>query len=469
MKGKRTKCIAAILAGCMMLGGLSGCGTGAKEEKEAVDGNEVSKVDPAVSNSGTVLNIYTSGDELRERMAQLYSNYTDTEPGHGVIGDVKVNWVITPNDDNMYQDKMDKTLEYLTDTDADDRVDLFTVEADYAKKYAGSGYLMTMEEIGLTESDMANQYAYTQDMIKNADGDICGSSWQATPGFFLYRRSIAEEVFGTDDPEEIQEHLKTWEKMDESAAMLESKGYAMFAAYNDTYYPFNANKSIPWVSEDLTIQIDEAMYDWVDQTKLYSDNGYNQRKYEMTDIVTALSKDGKVFGAFAAPWYMDYVTFTCLADPEAAWTYGNGSYGDWAICNGPESFYWGGTWLCVPQGCDNVDLVKDIIYTLTCDEGTMKKLVNEKGEFVNNSKVMQEIADSDYECAFLGGQNHIGLLIDSVEDIDVSNVTVYDQGINDSFKDAMREYYEGRIDKSEAITRFYESAVVKYPELSKGE
>ncbi len=25
---------------------------------------------------------------------------------------------------------------------------------------------------------------------------------------------------------------------------------------------------------------------------------------------------------------------------------GNGIYGDYAVCQGPQSYYWGGTWIC---------------------------------------------------------------------------------------------------------------------------
>ena len=41
------------------------------------------------------------------------------------------------------------------------------------------------------------------------DGSQRGTTWQATPGLFAYRRSIAKEVLGTDDPAEVQTYLPT--------------------------------------------------------------------------------------------------------------------------------------------------------------------------------------------------------------------------------------------------------------------
>ena len=461
MVKNRVAKIIAMSAAMLMMFGVTGCGSReALSEQEVYARNE---------NTSKVLNIHTSGNELKERIEQLYPDYEEVNDAEGRIGDVSVHWIITPNDDNAYQLRMDQYLADAEQLEDNDRIDLFTVEADYAKKYTQSGMLMSMDEIGLTDKDMADQYEYTKEMVRGEDGKIYGSSWQATPGFFLYRRSIAKAVFGTDDPVEVQKHFETMDKMDESAAMLKEKGYPMFAAYNDTFYPYNAIKDTPWVNDDLTIEIDDTMYEWVEKTKTYSDNGYNEKMSEMSDIVTEMGKDGKVFGAFAAPWYMGYVQVSCLDNPEEPWEKGNGSFGDWAACNGPMGYFWGGTWLCVPKGCDNLKEVKGIIYALTCDNATMKKLVEENGEFVNNSAVMNEVAESDYQCGFLGGQNHIGLLIDSVESIDVSNVTVYDQGISDSFKNSMLEYFEGKSELSDAIETFYNKAIVLYPELKKPE
>ena len=46
------------------------------------------------------------------------------------------------------------------------------------------------------------------------DGVQKGTTWQATPGLFAYRRSIAKDVLGTDDPTEVQTYLSDWDKLD---------------------------------------------------------------------------------------------------------------------------------------------------------------------------------------------------------------------------------------------------------------
>lgn len=47
---------------------------------------------------------------------------------------------------------------------------------------------------------------------------------------------------------------------------------------------------------------------------------------------------------------------------------------------------------------------------LTCDIKTMKQITLDTQDYTNNEKAMDEIAKSNYQSDFLGGQNHIALL-----------------------------------------------------------
>ena len=106
----------------------------------------------------------------------------------------------------------------------DDKIDMFLIEADYALKYVDSPYTLDVRaDIGLTDDELAGQYKYTQD-IATADGVLKGVTWQATPGLFAYRRSIAKDVLGTDDPAEVQTYLSDWDKFNEVAGEGRRKG-----------------------------------------------------------------------------------------------------------------------------------------------------------------------------------------------------------------------------------------------------
>ena len=103
-------------------------------------------------------------------------------------------WTINANENNNYQNKLDEALLSQDSAADDDKIDIFLIEADYALKYVDSDYVLDVKaDIGLTDDDLAGQYQYTKDIV-SVDGSQRGTTWQATPGLFAYRRSIAKDV-----------------------------------------------------------------------------------------------------------------------------------------------------------------------------------------------------------------------------------------------------------------------------------
>ena len=50
--------------------------------------------------------------------------------------------------------------------------------------------------------------------------------------------------------------------------------------------------------------------------------------------------------------------------------------------------------------------------------------------------------------------------------IDLSNMTNYDQGCNEEFQKAMKNYFDGNASYEDALNLFYTAVEEKYPELS---
>lgn len=156
------------------------------------------------SDGGKVLNIYCWNNEFRDRVVALYPGYTKTDETHGTIGDVSVVWHETPNEGNAYQNNLDETLLKQESAAADDKIDMFLVEADYALKYVDTDYTMAIADLGITSEDIANQYKYTQDVVTDSNGVLKGLSWQGCPGVMFYNREAAKEIFGSDDPATVR-------------------------------------------------------------------------------------------------------------------------------------------------------------------------------------------------------------------------------------------------------------------------
>lgn len=461
----KRKVLSFMLATSLMATMLVGCGgSNASVETEngvSTESSSTTEGESSSSTEGKVVNIYCWNDEFKNR----YEAYAkDLEEKHGVT----VNFVIVANENNAYQNNLDAALQAQESTAADDRVDIFLVEADYASKYTKSEYALdVVGDIGLTEEDLSQQYKYTRDIV-TVDGVQKGTTWQATPGLFAYRRSIAKEVLGTDDPVKVQEYLSDWAKFDDVASKMKSAGYFMVSGYDDSFRAFSNNMSSPWVDGNKIV-IDDNIRQWVKQTKTYTDKGYNNKTTLWAPEWSAdQGPDGKVFGFFYSTWGINFTLLgNSLADAEGEKAVGNGIYGDYAVCEGPLPYYWGGTWICAAKGTDNISFIKDMMYRLTCDAETMKKITLDTEDYTNNETAMNEIANSDYSSDFLGGQNHIALFAEAAKKIDMSNISDYDQGLNEALQQTMHEYFEGNVDEETAWENFYKSAIEKYPELTK--
>jgi len=472
MKRRKTmkKVVSLIISAIIVLSMTACTGTPSTTSKASTEATTTTAAAEATTTAaettpqGKVYNIYCWNTEFQDRFAE----YIDKA---GLIPEgVTVNWVITPNENNAYQDKLDEVLLQQKDLPDDEKIDLFLVEADYALKYVNTDYTLdVINDVGLTEDDLSQQYQYTKDSVTSSDGILKGVSWQACPGGFIYRRSIAKDVLGTDDPTAVQAALSDWTKFDGVAAQAKAKGYFMLSGFDDAFRVFSNNVSKPWVDETGKINIDDSIKTWVSQTKEYTDKGYNNKaNLWSTESFAGAAVDGKVFGYFGPGWFFDFcLEPATLADAEAPAEVGNGSYGDWAICKGPQGFFWGGTWLCAASGSDNLDFTKTVMKTLTCDKDTLVAITQKFNDFTNNEAAMAEIAASDYSSAFLGGQNHIAVLLDSAKSIDMSNVGPYDQGMTEEFQKAFMDYYNGTVTEDEAYANFYTAILEKYPNLSK--
>ena len=479
----KKKALSILLTGAMLSTMLAGCGNNssapAADNNSAADNSNTQAEVPADTNNdaaadtnadaavetgdeGAVLNIYCWNDEFKRRIEDHYPGYEKdaAEPTQGSIGDITVKWNITPNADNAYQNNLDETLLKQESAAVDDKIDLFLIEADYALKYVDSDFSMPLKDLGVTDADLANQYQYTKDVVTDGNGVLKGASWQGCPAILFYNREVAKEVLGTDDPDEVQEYVKDWDTFYETAATMKDAGYSMISSVNDSYRVYSNNVTSKWVV-DGKINIDANIEKWVEDSKAMVDAGQTGTHALWSDDWSkGFYPEGKVFAYFGPAWL---VNFSMAADQAGS----VGNAGGWGAATGPQGFFWGGTWICAATGTDNAGTIKDIILQLTANEDIMKDIVVADDDFVNNKPAMEAMAeDSSYSSKILGGQNPLGMYCEGAESIDLSNLTIYDQGCNEEFQNAMKNYFEGNATYDEALQLFYTAVTEKYPELT---
>ena len=409
----------------------------------------------AAEAEGDTLNIYCWNEEFKTRITDHYPGYEEVDATTGKIGDVTVSWNITPNQDNAYQNNLDENL--LNGSG----IDIFLVEADYALKYVNTDFTVPVSDLGLTEEELANQYQYTKDIVTDSNGALKGVSWQGCPGVLIYNREVAKEVFGSDDVETVQAKVADWDTFVATAAELKDAGYKVVATANDTYRVYSNNVAVPWVDSENMIVIDDNIKKWAEDSKALVDAGETET-FELwsDDWSKGFYPDGKVFAYFGPAWLID---FSMAADTEGSIA----NMGGWGAVEGPQGFYWGGTWICGAAGTDNPTLVADIMRQMTTNPDVMKEIVLQDNDFVNNKPVMEELStDESYGDAVLGGQNPLAMFCAGAEKIDLSNISAYDQGCNEEFQHAMKNYFDGNASYEEALELFYTAVQEKYPELS---
>jgi len=414
---------------------------------------------PDIANDGKKLNIACWNEEFKTRLEDHYPGYEKVDATHGKIGDIDVEFKITPNEGNAYQEYLDANLPDNANKSEEEKIDIFLVEADYALKYVDEDVTLPVTDLGISMDELSNQYGYTKDVMTASDGSLKGVSWQGCPGVLIYNREIAKDVWGTDDPAEIGAKLDSWDKYYAAAAEVQAKGYYMQSTVNDSYRVYSNNASKLWVEND-TVQIDDNIMDWVDKSKAMVDAKQTTTADLWSDDWNkGMYPDGKVFCYFGPAWLINFSMHA--DDPESV-----AAKGGYAACTGPMGFYWGGTWIAAANGTDNPALIADIIRKMTTDETIMSDIVKKDSDFVNNKPAMEAAATNDeYAFKVLGGQNPLGMFAAGADKI-VLHQSAYDQGCNEEFQKAMKNYFDGNASKEEALSQFYKAVKEKYPELN---
>lgn len=464
----KKRVLSAILSVTLAAGLLVGCGGGdsaaTATEAPAASAEEETAEAPAApaaeetadtAASGDKFYIYSWNTELGERLQYVF----DANPGM----EERIEYV-NVGDSAIYQEKIDQLLQT---PDAPDYPDMIAFEAGYIMKYTNSDYTLPVTDCGLTDADLAEMYPYTLTIATDQrDGALKGVSWQSCPGSFIYRADLAESLLGVKSPEEMQAKLGSWDDFLATAREIKEKSgdaTRILSSNGDVVNTFMSNKSTPWVDENGVFNMDDAMLEYMDVVKVLESEDLTQKTTQWTEEWNAGPSGDSVFGYFGCTWFLHW-TIKANCGGEAA---GEGTYGLWNMCQGPDPFYWGGTWLGATAGCSDTELAGQIMKSLCCDTEIMTKMSEETLDYVNNKTAMQTLSDAGkgaYD--FLGGQDFIATFSPLAEDVDVSWMCAYDQKVNELLDTQVTEYSLGNKDKDTAVADFKAAVAEAYPAVT---
>ncbi len=409
-----------------------------------------------------VINVWTFTDEV----PKMIDRYIATHPDF----DYKINTTIIATTDGAYQPALDQALA----GGGKDAPDIYCCESAFVLKYTqgdASGYAAKYKDLGinvnkaLKEAQIA-QYAVD---IGTRGKDLVALPYQATGGAFIYRRSIAKATWGSDDPKVVKDKIgggtQKLDKFWKAAEELKAKGYKICSGDGDLWHAVENSSDKGWIVNNK-LYIDPKREAFMDYSKKMFDNGYNNDTRDWTDAWFADMKEtGTAFGFFGPAWLINYV----MAGNSGGSKIGEGSYGDWAVCESPIGFFWGGTWLAVNDNTKVKDGVRQIIEWITLDtsesgllygwaNGTWSGEAGTK-DTVSSGTVM---AKSNGKLDFLNGQNMFDVFVPANKYATGKNLTQYDEGINQVWRDQVRAYAYGQKTKEEALADFKQTVADKF-------
>lgn len=431
------------------------------------DNDDESDDENKVSQEEKVIEVMSFTDEV----PYMVQRYLDMHPELGYT----MRATIVATTDMEYQPALDEMLK----TNAPD---IYALEAGFVAKYTkgdASGFAAAYDDLGIDTNRLMRESktaTYAAEVgTRPADGRVVALPYQSSGGCFIYRRSVAIATWGTDDPAVVQQKIGggtgKWDMFWDAAEELKAKGFAIVSGDGDIWRAMENSADKGWIV-DGKLYLDPKREAFLDVAKMLLDNNYhNGTKDWMNEWFEDMKGNGpkEVLGFFGPAWLINYTMGDNCGDNKDTPEF-EGTYGDWAVCNSPVGFFWGGTW--VASGYDVVnqekkDVVADIIQWMTLDyDSDSLQYMWANGSFygpygtadaVTSGTVMKKTNGSS---AFLGGQNMFEYYVKANEYATGNNVTPYDERINMYWRQAVQDYVNGNVSRSEAIRQFAD--MVKY-------
>ncbi|MCR5255556.1 MAG: extracellular solute-binding protein [Acetatifactor sp.] len=479
---KMKKVLALVLAG-LMTASLAACGSEEAPADTAADTatetpaatDDAAEVSDAADDLSGHLTIWTWAEDLKTKGEK----FTEKHPN------VEIETVIIATAD--YPTKIEAALGA-----GDDTIDIFGGEPQMLPAFMQAGFFEDLDAYGF--QDYADSLFDYVNLVGQYEGTQYAIGYQTTPAAFYYRRSVANAVWGTDDPAVISEKFSSYANILAAAEECKAKGYRIFASDSELNY---FTGQVAWVEDD-TLQLSEKRIEYMDLVvELYKQDlvcyaaqwatpWYQAMNGPVAVLTSDLqwgdwgtNEDGETnLNIWDADNYNENVsnytdeTTEVLAFGLPSWgrltlnTNAPDTAGDWGLVAGPDYGFGGGTWVGISSQSKNKDLAWEFVKFATLDEEHADWWITEMypGDCVSNIAVMEAHADDALD--FYGGQQAYKFWIEQSEGIQYDKVTEYDDAIGDAWGNAITKVKTDEATKDDAISQFYDEVAATYPNLT---
>lgn len=359
------------------------------------DAIDITSIKPANGGSKGTIVLWSFTNEIPKMVYRYVQSHPDF--------DYNVSVYIRGTGDG-YQDALDMAL-------MNGQVDIYSADSSFVLKYTQgtmAEYAATYDSLGINStvavrnSDIAS---YVVDIgTRPEDNSLVALAYEGTGCAIIYRRSIAKDVWGTDDPAVVKKKIGggtgSWDTFLYAAAELKAKGYYICSSNEDIWLSIENSADKGWVVNNK-LYIDPKREMFFDISKTLYDNGYinNTTQWNEDWFDDMKGQGNKQVFAFLGPMWL--VNYTLLPN----------------CGNAPEWFFY-------------------------------------EGDSVSSGKVMDMISSSN---PFVGGQDMFDIYSKANKSAKGNNVTLYDDKIDNIYREQVRNYMLGYLTKEQAISNFKKS------------
>ena len=496
---------------------LTACGTDGTDTADTTKETQNVTVDTSKDYSKEKLVVWSFTDEFAVAGDVEYFEEMYTAPGKPFEG-LEVEFVAVSIQDG-YMDKILPALE------SGNGPDVFSGELDQIKLFIEAGYYGDIESMMENDPDVdlaaekADYKEYIwQSGIDPATGKLAALSWQVTPGAIFFKTDMAAEVWGSEAgfPElgsadyntavtnwmnankfntienlltaqqEVKAYNSSWRLFSDDQAVRHfaagTNNPSKWIDENGTLNPAKIKEQIPYINlvkemygetigESLTANAAEWSGPWFDAMD--------------KDLVDAEGNTWQVMAYSMPTWGLKYVLElniekvdaegNTLAKPgEDADQAEKDAFdaapfkGNWGMASGPNSYFWGGTYLGINADTKVPEVAFAFLKSMLFDKERLAARQQADGDMYSVESIMAPVIAQYDGRESLGGMNHLKVFNDEAAKIDLSNVTIYDRGLNDLLGVHITNYKqgaEGYNSVADTLKAFYADVQVTYPEI----
>lgn len=309
--------------------------------------------------------------------------------------------------------------------------------------------------------DTTNLLDFELPLLQNAKGQLLGLEQSGSPGAMAYKRNLAKEYFGTDDPKQLAQMFPDWETFIKKGQEVTQKSggkVSMLGSLMDAYTILSNQGTVP-VVDGSKVNQEEIL-------KLL------KTLQQMRDMKTDAKLD-----MWSPSWNASYSQDNVIFYPAANWSpefvikpNDKDSSGRWGLMLPPGGAYpYGGTSIGIWKDSKNKSAAWTYLnWLLGSDEGAQANLEVQdyllplKSFFQDTSKL------STGEDPYYGGQDLGKFWVEEVfPNIKAKPVTAYDQDIYSASSLVLQAMTQlSSFNADQALEKWKEELQKNHPELT---